>query len=143
VRVTSIYEGTNGIQALDLVGRKMMDDGAMAFALLDEMAEAAPTAPAELGAAMLNAIETLRHTTKVLLTQSPLDRGGAAVAYQRAFAQVLGAHFHLLAAVADPARLPLARFAITRLLPRHAAWAAEAREGSATLFDLTFEALSA
>ena len=143
VRVTSIYEGTNGIQALDLVGRKMMDDGAMAFGMLDEMAEAAPTAPADLSAPMLNAVGTLRHTTKVLLTQSPLDRGGAAVAYQRAFAQVLGAHFNLLAAMANPARLPLARFAITRLLPRHAAWAAEAREGSATLFDLTFEALSA
>jgi acyl-CoA dehydrogenase len=32
VRVTAIYEGTNGIQAMDLVGRKMADGGEAAFA---------------------------------------------------------------------------------------------------------------
>ncbi|MGE0385489.1 MAG: acyl-CoA dehydrogenase [Gammaproteobacteria bacterium] len=37
-RITAIYEGTNGIQALDLVGRKIMGDGGRALmALLDEM----------------------------------------------------------------------------------------------------------
>ena len=30
VRVTAIYEGTNGIQAMDLVGRKLADGGAAA-----------------------------------------------------------------------------------------------------------------
>ena len=143
VRVTSIYEGTNGIQALDLVGRKMMDGGAMAFALLDEMAGAAAQAAADLSDPMLQAVATLRAATGVLLAQDPQDRAGAAVAYQRAFAQVLGAHYHMLAAKADPARLPLARFAVTRLLPRHAAWAAEARHGASGLYDLSFAALSA
>ena len=33
VRVTAIYEGTNGIQAMDLVGRKLADGGAAAQAL--------------------------------------------------------------------------------------------------------------
>ena len=33
VRVTAIYEGTNGIQAMDLVGRKMMDNGETAYAI--------------------------------------------------------------------------------------------------------------
>ena len=55
VRETSIDEGTNGIQALDLVGRKMMDDGATAFALLDEMAALA--APADLAGPMQAAVE--------------------------------------------------------------------------------------
>src|SRR3954462_5111495 len=37
-RITPIYEGTNGIQAADLVGRKLsMDGGAALFALLDKM----------------------------------------------------------------------------------------------------------
>jgi len=37
-RITPIYEGTNGIQAADLVGRKLsMDGGATLFALLDKM----------------------------------------------------------------------------------------------------------
>ncbi len=142
VRVTAIYEGTNGIQALDLVGRKMMDGGAMAFALCQEMAEAAALAPAGLAAPLLNAVEALREGTATLLAQDAMNRGGAAVAYQRAFAQVLGAHFHVMAARTDPARLPLARFAVARLLPRHMAWLAEASEGSAGLFDLTAEALS-
>jgi alkylation response protein AidB-like acyl-CoA dehydrogenase len=38
VRITAIYEGTNGIQALDLVGRKVArDDGAAADALISDM----------------------------------------------------------------------------------------------------------
>ena len=45
VRVTAIYEGTNGIQAMDLVGRKMADGGEAAFRLLEEI-EAAPRPPA-------------------------------------------------------------------------------------------------
>ena len=37
-RIAPIYEGTNGIQAIDLVGRKLsMDDGAPLVALLEEM----------------------------------------------------------------------------------------------------------
>ncbi len=37
-RITPIYEGTNGIQAMDLVGRKLsMDNGQSAQALIDEM----------------------------------------------------------------------------------------------------------
>jgi acyl-CoA dehydrogenase len=36
VRVSAIYEGTTGIQGADLVGRKLSDGGAAAFALLDE-----------------------------------------------------------------------------------------------------------
>ena len=35
VRISAIYEGTNGIQAMDLVGRKMMDGGAAIHALVD------------------------------------------------------------------------------------------------------------
>lgn len=38
-RITTIYEGTTGIQALDLVGRKILRDGGQALAaLLEEMA---------------------------------------------------------------------------------------------------------
>lgn len=141
VRVTQIYEGTNGIQALDLVGRKMMDNGAAAFALLEEVAQTATRAPPDLGQPVLNAVQTLRDATTTLLAQEALDRAGAAVAYQRAFAQVLGAGFHLKAAQADATRLPLARFAITRLLPRHAAWVAEAAQGATGLADLSAEVL--
>ena len=36
VRITAIYEGTNGIQAMDLVGRKLSDGGEAAFRLIQE-----------------------------------------------------------------------------------------------------------
>ncbi|MEO1239774.1 MAG: acyl-CoA dehydrogenase family protein, partial [Pseudomonadota bacterium] len=37
VRVTQIYEGTNGIQAIDLVGRKLADGGEAAFQLIEQI----------------------------------------------------------------------------------------------------------
>jgi 3-(methylsulfanyl)propanoyl-CoA dehydrogenase len=41
-RITPIYEGTNGIQAADLVGRKLsMDNGGVMLGLIDEMRGAA------------------------------------------------------------------------------------------------------
>ncbi|MEY8100114.1 acyl-CoA dehydrogenase family protein, partial [Falsihalocynthiibacter sp. S25ZX9] len=44
VRVTAIYEGTNGIQAMDIVARKMMDGGDAAFRLLEEVENNAESA---------------------------------------------------------------------------------------------------
>ena len=41
VRVTAIYEGTNGIQAMDMVGRKLADGGAAAQALIEAVEETA------------------------------------------------------------------------------------------------------
>ena len=48
VKIASIYEGTNGIQALDLVGRKFrLQGGALLRALLDRVAEARKAAGAD------------------------------------------------------------------------------------------------
>ena len=63
VRITSIYEGTNGIQAMDLVGRKLSDGGEAAMRLLDEVldgAKAALSAHPELAHQLWQAAETLR-----------------------------------------------------------------------------------
>ena len=60
VRVTTIYEGTNGIQAMDLVGRKMMDGGEAALRLIDEIeagAEAARSLWPDLATPVWNAAE--------------------------------------------------------------------------------------
>ena len=141
VRVTAIYEGTNGIQAMDLVGRKMMDGGAAAFALLDEVAQA--VGPADLVADVRAAGAALRAATEGLVAQEMNDRFAGAVPYLRAFARVLGAQFHLMAAAVDPAREPLARVYIKRLLPEHAALLAQVREGAAGLYALDALALSA
>jgi len=141
VRVTAIYEGTNGIQAMDLVGRKLMDGGAAAFAVLDELAGC--SGPDDLVADVVAAAAALRAATAALVAQEMNDRFAGAVPYLRAFARVLGAHYHLIAAAADPAREPLARFYIKRLLPEHGALLAQAREGAAGLYALDAMALSA
>jgi alkylation response protein AidB-like acyl-CoA dehydrogenase len=149
VRITPIYEGTNGIQSMDLVGRKMMDNGETAYRVLEEIeggAEAARAALAELAGAVWSAAETLRETTEWLIAQDMQDRFAGAVPYLRAFARVLGAHYHLRAAMAEGgngARTALARVYIRRLLPQYAACLAEAREGAEDLFALSHDDLAA
>ena len=147
VRVTAIYEGTNGIQAMDLVARKMMDGGEAAFAILDEIEANADVAKAslpELAKAVWNAAETLRETTEWLVEQDMTDRFAGSVPYLRAFARVLGGHAHLAAAMAgDAGRLRLATFYIKRLLPEHASLLAHVREGGADLMAITVDDLLA
>ncbi|MFZ1725403.1 MAG: acyl-CoA dehydrogenase family protein, partial [Albidovulum sp.] len=77
VRVTAIYEGTNGIQAMDLVGRKLADGGEAAFRLLEEIeadAEAARAVQPDLAEDVWAAAETLRETVEWLVGQEMPDR---------------------------------------------------------------------
>ncbi len=148
VRVTAIYEGTNGIQAMDLVARKLMDGGEAAFRLLDEIeqgAEAAKATQPELAGAVWDAAESLRETTEWLVAQTDLNnRFAGAVPYLRAFARVLGGHVHLTSAMAgDEARLKLATFYIKRLLPEHTGLLAHVREGADDLMAITIDELAA
>ena len=136
-RITPIYEGTNGIQAMDLVARKMADHGDTAFRLIDGVqltAEAARATLPDLAHDVWTAAEALRDATEALLLQPLNDRFAGAVPYLRAFARILGGHAHLKAAIADPSRQPLARVMIKRLLPEHTALLAQTREGAAGLY---------
>ncbi len=145
-RITPIYEGTNGIQAMDLVARKMADGGEAAFRLIDEVqrdAEAARPALPDLAGDVWQAAEALREATEGLLAQPLNDRFAGAVPYLRGFARVLGGHAHLKAAVADPTREPLARVMIRRIMPEHLALFAQGREGAAGLYALTHEDFAA
>ncbi len=149
VRVTAIYEGTNGIQAMDLVARKMADGGEAAFSLLEEVegnAEAARVTLPELAEDLWGAAETLRETTEWLVAQDMNDRFAGAVPYLRGFARVLGAHYHLMAAMAEGGagpRTALARVFIRRLLPEHGALLGQAREGAGDLYAISPEDLGA
>jgi len=143
VRVTAIYEGTNGIQAMDLVGRKLADGGQAAFALLAEIGATAAAAEERLPdlAAFLAAAEsTLTATTAWLLERGDAnDRFAGAVPYLRAFALALGGQYHLKAAMAEGSsgpRTALARVFIRRMLPAHDALCAEVREGAGGLYAL-------
>jgi len=148
VRVTAIYEGTNGIQSMDLVGRKLMDGGAAAFDLLDEIDSQADTAKSklpDLAALVRQASAALRDAVEWMVGQDDMDqRNAGAVAFLTAFATVLGGHFHLIAAIAEGGSGPrskLARFYITRLLPEHASLLVQAMAGSDDLFEISPEEL--
>ncbi len=151
VRVTTIYEGTNGIQAMDLVARKMADEGEAAYRLLEEIetgAEAARGTFPEMANALWSAAETLRETTEALVVAPVQDRFAGAVAYLRAFALILGGHYHLRAAMAERgqtgeegARVRLARVFMRRILPEHAGLLQQMAAGADVLYALTPEDL--
>ncbi|MBO9406423.1 acyl-CoA dehydrogenase [Shimia sp. R9_1] len=150
VRVTAIYEGTNGIQAMDLVARKLMDGGDAAYAILDEIedcAEKVRESMADLAEPLWQATETLREATEWMVAQGDLnDRFAGSVPFLRGFARVLGGYYHLRAAIAEGGEGPrskLAKFYIKRLLPEHAGVLAHAMEGAGDLYALSPEELGA
>ncbi len=150
VRVTAIYEGTNGIHAMDLVGRKLMDGGEAAYALLDEIedcAESVRNSMPDLAEPVWQATETLREATEWMVGQSEMNaRFAGSVPFLRGFARVLGGYFHLRAAIAEGGagpRTKLARFYIKRLLPEHTGVLAHATQGAEGLYDLSPEELGA
>jgi len=150
VRVTAIYEGTNGIQSMDLVARKMMDGGRAAYALLDEIAAHAALANAQLpdlAEPLATACEALRNSVDWLIEQSDLnDRFAGSVSFLKAFARVLGGHYHLKAALVTPdqgSNCKLARFYMNALLGEYIGLLQQARQGAADLYALSFEELTA
>ena len=85
-RITTIYEGTTGIQANDLVGRKTLaNEGAVLAALLDEIqltadALSAREALAGLGGALARSVGDARSALAYLLDRAPEDRSVAGAA---------------------------------------------------------------
>ena len=142
VRVAAIYEGTNGIQAMDLVGRKMADGGAAIHALIDAVAAEAQGDP--MGAPVAAMAGQLRVATDAMLGMDLNNRFGGAVPYLMGFARVLGAIYHLRAAQSGGVRpMALARFYLDRLLPEAAGHFAQAGHGAKGLYDLSAEDLCA
>jgi len=142
VRVSAIYEGTTGIQGADLVGRKLSDGGAAAFALLDEAAE---TAAAFGSDALADTVAATRHATETLLGMDLNDRLAGSVPYGRAFALTLGGHYHAKAAMADPDG-PHAKLAASfhaRQMAAVPGLLAEAVQGGDDLYSLSPDDLAA
>lgn len=141
VRVTRIYEGTNGIQAMDLVARKLMDGGMAAFSVLSEISGTAAQAEDVMPdlAAFLNAAENcLSATTTWMLEQKDLNqRFAGATPYLQAFGLTLGGHYLLKAALAegkDGPRHTMARFHIRQLMTVVDGLCSQAREGADSLY---------
>ncbi len=138
VRVTAIYEGTNGIQAMDMVGRKLADGGAVAQKLIEAVEETARQAAGDLGARLAAAARRLAEATGWMASAEMNDRFAGAVPYLRAFALTLGGHYLLKAAAAegveDGPRAAMAAFHIRQLLPQAIALCDAACEGAAPLY---------
>jgi hypothetical protein len=88
-RIGPIYEGTNGIQANDLVGRKLScDEGAAARALIEDvrktvaaMERRQPAAFTSIAGALDQAIATLEAATAHLIEAEPARAAAGSVPY--------------------------------------------------------------
>src|SRR3984957_6929827 len=100
-RITQIYEGTNGIQSIDLVTRKLaVNNGESVWALLDELkgiVQQVETSndPAfgTTGANLRDALASLERTSRWLLervTSAPNEALAGATPYLRLFGATLG-----------------------------------------------------
>ena len=119
IRIAAIYEGTNGIQAMDLVARKLpMRAGAVVLELLDRIDADADA----LGRPQLtDAVAALREASEWLLAkglEDPRNAFAGATPYLRLFGTVLGGWFLARqAAVGDDARVASARSYLEQVLP--------------------------
>jgi len=83
-RIAPIYEGTNGIQAIDLVGRKLRRDGGEAMrALIGDLKDihAESDGDAVFESAMRDGVEALSTATDIMLNASEEDALAGAAAY--------------------------------------------------------------
>ena len=154
VRIAQIYEGTNGIQALDLLGRKVLGSGGEALRLFAaEIRAFVHGREHPYASELIEALERLETLTGWLLQQAKADPcavGAASVEYLQLFGHVAYAYMwaRMVSAArqhhaADPdfcqAKLATAEFFFRRLLPRSLALEASIRAGSAPLMQLAAE----
>ncbi|MBB3802840.1 hypothetical protein FHR53_002106 [Xanthomonas arboricola] len=157
-RITTIYEGTTGIQALDLIGRKTAASQAAGLKLF--LADLETFANAQEGnAALAEFIKPLRDKASewAMLTRDVLDRAArnpdelGAASYDYLFYSgyvVLAYWWARSVAAADAsahgeefkrAKRETARFYFARILPRTLTHAATIRSGAAPLMTLDAE----
>ncbi len=150
-RITQIYEGTNGIQALDLVGRKIVGSGGTMYqAFVDEIRAFVASAGADLREftePLKAALDNLDELTAWVIDQAktnPNEIGAASVEYLHVFGYTAYAYMWArMAAVAlakqgegdfYQSKLGTARFYFARLLPRIHSLTASVKAGSDSLY---------
>ncbi len=157
-RINMIYEGTNTIQSLDLLGRKVLQDGGARLRKFgaivkdfieaeghrDEMAEFVnPLAD------LAGKVEKLTMEIGMKAMRNPDEAGAAAVDYLRVIGHLVLSYFWArmanvaLAHEADApfyqSKLATARFYFAKLQPETAMLIRTARSGSAPLMDIAVE----
>lgn len=164
-RIAPIYEGTNGIQAQDLVSRKILRDGGEAVrnyiaevrTLCDVLGDCAGDAAASLRPQLSAGCDALSDTTVWLLTEGKADMAralAAATPYLRLFGTVAGGAMMARTALAAQAaldagagdtafyqaKLSSARFYGENILPQAAGLVASVREGHHAVLEFAEDA---
>lgn len=158
-RITPIYEGTNGIQAIDLVMRKLpMDGGRVIRGYIDEMAalegpliESGDPRLETIGKMLLSSTASLSDATEWLLAcEDPNDRLAGATPYLKMFGIIAGGYYLArlaLAATAEDsdswldAKINTSAFYAKQLLPTAFGLLPSVKAGAAGLFSVPIESL--
>jgi butyryl-CoA dehydrogenase len=152
VRITPIYEGTNGIQSMDLLGRKVLhldlfgSFGAPVEAYVER--HEGDERMAEFVEPLAASYDLLEDATRVIRERTgarPEEAGAAAVDYMRLFAlTAVGYLFARAAEVSLPksnadfhrAKLATARFFMQRVLPDTASLHAKILAGAGPVMEM-------
>lgn len=164
-KIAEIYEGANGIQANDLIGRKLARDGGEeARAMIAEMRDVdgaladAGAEFVELRARLTQGLNALENATQWLLEQHKADvrdAAAGAMPYLRLWGVVAGGWMMARAALAAKsdldaddgdkaflqAKIATANFYGERILPRALSYEAETMAGAQSLMAIADEAL--
>ncbi|MCF1504502.1 acyl-CoA dehydrogenase [Afifella sp. H1R] len=161
-RIFPIYEGTNGIQAIDLLTRKLpQSDGACVRAYLEELAAIAEAARAsnrdemgKIGERVAASIAHCRAASEYLLEEMAEGRMEGALCgatpYLRLFGLTAGGAYLAQGAIssdpteseADRLRIATARSFCERLCPQTEALLAEIKEGGQSVLQVPAETLA-
>jgi len=159
VRICAIYEGTNGIQGIDLIGRKLgMGKGKLAYDFLAEVEENAAALKSSGHTDLVRAGERLSEEATRLkantdwmieaMTSNPEDGLAGGTPYLDQFGYVAGGHYLLKSALAantmkgsgDDAyldsRIHIASFYADNLLPRAAGLSPAVTVGAGTVAEV-------
>lgn len=150
-RITQIYEGTNGIQSLDLAGRKIVGNGGAFYQHFSDEVKAFITSAdsnlPEFTTPLQAAIKNLDDLTAWLIAQAktnPNEVGAASVEYLQVFGYTAYAYMWALMARAAQgkeqddgfyaSKMGTARFFFARLLPRTQSLSSSVKAGSDSLY---------
>jgi hypothetical protein len=153
VRICQIYEGTNGVQAMDLMGRKVASNGGQYVDLfaadINQFIAECGDGLSEFTGPLSLALAELQQSTHFIVENAKSDPsliGASAHDYLHQFGHV--AHAYMWARMANVAmakldedsfyesKLAVARFYYARLLPQAQAHKNNIQAGSATLMNL-------
>ena len=155
VRVTAIYEGTNGIQAADLVGRKLsMDGGETARSILDDAESEMHVATSEITRSLVAVHTAAEEATMWMLAQNDMaERLAGSNAYLMVMSTLRAAtllHRGIRAAEVrmsdDPdfylAKIAIASYYLSHVAPEAIGYAISAKQGSTLHYALTAEQMA-